>query len=82
MSAPPQRANLGGNWLREKVKRTPHRRIHGDFRITWRFDRRVEHQAPAESRSESPRASLPYLGDLRHNAQPLEGRHFVLKPAR
>ena len=69
MSAHPQPVKLCGKRLRQKVDRPANRRIHGDFRITWRFDRRVDDQLAPEPYGERPGAALPYLGDFRRHAE-------------
>ena len=72
MSAPPQRATLGGKRLREQIERRANRRFHGDFRVTWRFDRRFYDEIAPEPEGQGACALLPHLGDARGHAQPLE----------
>ena len=69
MSAHPQRVKLGRKRLRQKVERAANRRVHGDFRITWRFDRRVDDQLAPEPLGERAGATPPYLGHLRRHAK-------------
>jgi len=65
MSAHPQRAELDGHRLREKVERRANRRVDGDFRITWRFDRRVDDESTSEPVGERTTAPLPHLRNVR-----------------
>ena len=65
MSAHPQHAELGRDRLREKVERRANRSVHGDFRITWRFDRRVDDESASEPVGESTTAPLPHLRNVR-----------------
>jgi hypothetical protein len=72
MSAYPQRATLGRNALPQKVDRRPNWRVRGDFRITWRFDRRVDHELSSEPRGQRASAPLPYLRDVSRHAEAFE----------
>src|SRR2546430_17144844 len=82
MSAHPQRAKLRRERLREKVERRANRRVHGDFRITWLFDRRVDDEVTSESGSQRAGAPVTHLRDAGGHAEPLERRNLVLKAAR
>ena len=82
MSAHPQRAKLRRERLREKVERRANRRVHGDFRITWRFDRRVDDEITSESGSHRAGAPVAHLGDAGGHAEPFEGGNLVLEAAR
>src|SRR3989442_1471567 len=81
MSRHPQRATLCGNRLRDEVERAANWRVHGDFRITWRFERRVHYEIAAEPHGERSRATLRYVRNVRGDAKALERGHLVLKAA-
>src|SRR2546428_8995129 len=82
MSRHPQRATLCANRLRDEVERAANWRVHGDFRITWRFERRVHDELAAELRGERACTALRYLRNVRPDADTLERRHLVQKAAR
>src|SRR3989442_6027798 len=79
MSPNPQRATLCRKRLREQVDGATNWRVHGDFRITWRFDRRVDDKTASEPGGQRAGAPLAHLGDAGGHAEPLERGDLMLK---
>jgi len=72
MSRHPQRATLRRERLRDEVQRRANWRVHGNFRITWRFERRVDEEIAAEPGSQRASAALRHLRNLCDDSEALE----------